>query len=162
MKLDTEIEIKNNPKLKDKENEAYESLKRGCDVLVKDLLDTDEIIVGFNTLADKMYNLFKNYDINIFYSTNPTPEILKRWLNDPDKRFYWYIFSAILMSTLFDKLETYSRYPMLEFSNNNITILNSADNKFAIDRIYEIISEMVKLVPIVWKQVDSYKTSLQS
>jgi hypothetical protein len=51
---------------------------------------------------------------------------------------------------------------MLEFSNNNITILNSADNKFAIDRIYEIISEMVKLVPIVWKQVDSYKTSLQS
>jgi hypothetical protein len=162
MKLDIDYEIINNPKLKGKEKEAYESLGRAGEKVVQQILDMDEVVLGFNTLADKMYNLYSNFDTisQRYFNSNPTPEILRRALTDQDKRFYWYIFSAMLLASFLDRLELYSRYPMFELSNNNITILNSPQNKFAIIRIPEIINRMIELVPTVWKQIDLYKTTL--
>jgi hypothetical protein len=156
-------QVKAYPQLEGTENEALDSLQNTCEIVVQDVLGMDEIVVGFNQLADKMYDIYKNFD-SILDQTptfGPIDESLKREARDPDKKYYWYIFLVMLLSAFLDKLEIYSRYPFSKFSNNNITILNVYQNKFSISRISEMITDLLNLVPLVWKQIDIFRTSLQ-
>jgi hypothetical protein len=160
--VDTQIQIE--PKFKGKRKQALQTLVNTEDTIVSKILDMDEIIVGFNQLADRMYNIYKDLDSIVnssFGDTIPTLRLLRRNLRGSDQKFVWYIFLAMLLSIFLDKLEIYSRYPMIELSNNNITILNNPRNKFAIDRISEMISEMIKLVPIVWEKIDYFKDKIK-
>lgn len=160
--IDSQIQIE--PKFKDKRKQALETLVNTGDTLASKILDMDEIILGFNQLADRMHNIYQDLDSIVnssFGDSNPTIQLLRRNLKGSDQKFVWYIFLAMLLSSFLDKLEEYSRYPMIELSNNNITILNNRRNKFAINRIYELLCELIKLVSLVWKKIDYFKNKIK-
>jgi len=166
MKLYIKNEIKNNPKItRASKKQASKDLNKTAAVVEQQILDMDEIIIGFDALVEKMYeNVYQrvNSIINGFFdSLDSTSVAINKELTDPNKQYLRYIFLLLILSSFLNQMEMYSRYPMNEISNNNITLLKSnRNNKQAIERITIMIGELINLVPTVWKELDFFKTSL--
>ena len=49
---------------------------------------------------------------------------------------------------------------MMELSNNNVSLLNNAKNKLAINHICLMIEDALNPVPNMWKQIDYFKNTI--
>lgn len=58
---------------------------------------------------------------------------------------------------MLDGMDIKARYPLIDFNNNNIKLLMNINNKRALDKIIEMLEELIRLVPVVWKPLDLFK-----
>jgi hypothetical protein len=82
-------------------------------------------------------------------------------LKDENRKYMKYVYLVITLTPLFLRLEEYSRYPMNDFSNENITLLSNNSHKFSINKILVLIDDLVGLVPLIWNQIDIFKNKIK-
>jgi len=78
-----------------------------------------------------------------------------------DKGYFRYIIVVMTLSAFLSPFETYSRYPMKELYYDNISLLNNAKTKSAINHVCVMIDDALNLVPDVWKQIDYFKNKIK-
>jgi hypothetical protein len=95
-------------------------------------------------------------------NSNPFFQNMKKQMSGPNKDYLRYFLLLMILSPIFNQLVNYSRYPMPKFLNyDNIALLNNSRNKLAIDKISELLCEMIKLVPLVWNKIDYFKNKIK-
>ena len=152
---------------KDKKSEEYRRLQYACNKIGTVKTDIKYIVAGFDILVDQMYqNAYQEFNKianGSHDSLHPFYEYMKKQMSGANKHYLRYFLLVMILSSILDKLEIYSRYPMPEFPNyNNIGLLKSSSNKPAIDKLCKMIDELINLVPYVWKRIDYFKTSLEN
>ena len=50
-----------------------------------------------------------------------------------------------------------TRYPQSEFGYKNLESFMTEDNRKPISQLIEMLEELLRLVPVVWKQLDLFK-----
>lgn len=56
-------------------------------------------------------------------------------------------------------MDSYTRYPAAAVDNNNLAFLSGHENKEPCVWLAEMINDLINLVPLVWKKIESYNTN---
>lgn len=127
----------------------------------RDVLVKDKIIIDFPGLISRFYqNVFLRVNNNSLIDPNPQITLLKESLKDPSNQYLKYLSLVHMLAVFLDGMDIRARYPLSEFDYNNISLLKEKQNKKAMDQLIEMLDELVSLVPVVWKQLDMFKTNL--
>lgn len=132
---------------------AYRSLNG----LKQQNYNEDELIVCFNHIVKHNYNKFyrRMKEEQPFTDTDPGWEYLRKQLTTPTTKFLTYGTLAWILSPILEKMDMYTRYPIAHLENNNMKFLADHKNKEACLLLSEMIGDLITLVPIVWKKLES-------
>lgn len=121
--------------------------------------DEDELIVCFNHIVKQNYNKFyrRFKDEQPFIDTHPGWEYLRKQFATATTKFLRYGTLAWILSPILEKMDMYTRYPIDHLENNNMKFLADHKNKEACLLLSEMIGDLISLVPIVWKKVESLR-----
>jgi hypothetical protein len=75
--------------------------------------------------------------------------------SDEQTRYQKYNTLAWILSRILEKMDIYTRYPRKSMNYLNMNRLMEHNNKKACEHLDEMISELVDLVPLVWKKIRS-------
>ena len=122
-------------------------------------LDISKTIHHFDKLVDGLYKGYIEIIKGNIDDLDEELELKKREFLD--KEYVRYIIVVMRLSAFLTPLEVFSRYPMNDFSYHNITLLNNAKNKLAINQICFMIEDALNRVIDVWRQIDYFKKNLK-
>ena len=73
-----------------------------------------------------------------------------------------YLFILNGLAVILNDMDKKTRYPLKEFGYGNLESFMRDDNERPILLLIEMLEELLKLVPIVCKQLDIFEIKLQS
>lgn len=127
---------------------------------VKTPLDILYAIHNFNNMVDGLYKAYREIINGNLDSLDLDEQVRLEARGFLDKNYVRYMIVVMNLSVFLTPFEVYSRYPMNEFSYNNVTLLNNGKNKLAISHITLMIEDALNLVVDVWKQIDNFKSKI--
>jgi hypothetical protein len=118
------------------------------------------LITYFKNVVTNTYQQFyKQLGKGPILDPHPGWKFLREQFDNPNTKFLKYRALAWMLSPLLQKMDEYTRYPMPTLNNTNITFLNLPENRKSCLLLEEMIGELIELVPLVRKQIESLKSN---
>jgi HEPN domain-containing protein len=92
-------------------------------------------------------------------NSDPGWKSLQQKFANPATKYLRYGALAWILSPLLENMDSYTRYPAVTVDNNNLVFLLGHENKESCVRLAEMINDLINLVPLVWKKIESYNTN---
>jgi hypothetical protein len=139
-------------------DDFIQSLYRSIDNR-KPRYNIDYLIAFFNKIVKERYEIFyKSLDVGqplTFH--DPRWKYLRNLFADPTTKYFKFAILSLILAPLLEKMDVYARYPSVEVQNRNIKLLMEKKNRESCQMLAKMIADLISLVPIVWKQIESIK-----